>query len=142
MTDLADLDDIYGNQILEHRRNPRNREKLSNPDVTGRAINPFCGDQVDIQILFKDSRVSAVGIQAEGCSINQATASILSELMMGMSITEMMSASNRFWDIMSSDVSKDKLGDLGNLVALVGVRKSPVRIKCALLPFSALEETL
>jgi len=142
MTDLADLDDIYGNQILEHRRNPRNREKLSNPDVTGRAINPFCGDQVDIQILFKDSRVSAVGIQAEGCSINQATASILSELMMGMSITEMMSASNRFRDIMSSDVSKDKLGDLGNLVALVGVRKSPVRIKCALLPFSALEETL
>ena len=81
MTDLADLDDIYGNQILEHRRNPRNREKLSNPDVIGRAINPFCGDQVDIQILFKDSRVSAVGIQAEGCSINQATASILSELM-------------------------------------------------------------
>ena len=142
MTDLADLDDIYGNQILEHRRNPRNREKLSSPDVTGRAINPFCGDQVDIQILFKDSRVSAVGIQAEGCSINQATASILSELMMGMSITEMMSASNRFRDIMSSDVSKDKLGDLGNLVALVGVRKSPVRIKCALLPFSALEETL
>ena len=142
MTDLADLDDIYGNQILEHRRNPRNREKLSNPDVIGRAINPFCGDQVDIQILFKDSRVSAVGIQAEGCSINQATASILSELMMGMSITEMMSASNRFRDIMSSDVSKDKLGDLGNLVALVGVRKSPVRIKCALLPFSALEETL
>ena len=142
MTDLADLDDIYGNQILEHRRNPRNREKLSNPDVTGRAINPFCGDQVDIQILFKDSRVSAVGIQAEGCTINQATASILSELMMGMSITEMMSASNRFRDIMSSDVSKDKLGDLGNLVALVGVRKSPVRIKCALLPFSALEETL
>ena len=142
MTDLADLDDIYGNQILEHRRNPRNREKLSNPDVTGRAINPFCGDQVDIQILFKDSRVSAVGIQAEGCSINQATASILSELMMGMSSTEMMSASNRFRDIMSSDVSKDKLGDLGNLVALVGVRKSPVRIKCALLPFSALEETL
>ncbi len=142
MTDLADLDDIYGNQILEHRRNPRNREKLSNPDVTGRAINPFCGDQVDIQILFKDSRVSAVGIQAEGCSINQATASILSEFMMGMSITEMMSASNRFRDIMSSDVSKDKLGDLGNLVALVGVRKSPVRIKCALLPFSALEETL
>ena len=142
MTDLADLDDIYGNQILEHRRNPRNREKLSNPDVTGRAINPFCGDQVDIQILFKDSRVSAVGIQAEGCSINQATASILSELMMGMSITEMMSASNRFRDIMSSDVSKDKLGDLGNLVALVGVKKSPVRIKCALLPFSALEETL
>ena len=142
MTDLADLDDIYGNQILEHRRNPRNREKLSNPDVIGRAINPFCGDQVDIQILFKDSRVSAVGIQAEGCSINQATASILSELMMGMSITEMMSASNRFRDIMLSDVSKDKLGDLGNLVALVGVRKSPVRIKCALLPFSALEETL
>lgn len=142
MTDLADLDDIYGNQILEHRRNPRNREKLSNPDVTGRAINPFCGDQVDIQILFKDSRVSAVGIQAEGCSINQATASILSELMMGMSITEMMSASNRFRDIMSSDVSEDKLGDLGNLLALVGVKKSPVRIKCALLPFSALEETL
>tara|TARA_Y100000588_G_scaffold91022_1_gene98185 strand:+ start:8387 stop:8815 length:429 start_codon:yes stop_codon:yes gene_type:complete len=142
MTDLADLDDIYGNQILEHRRNPRNREKLSNPDVTGRAINPFCGDQVDIQILFKDSRVSAVGIQAEGCLINQATASILSEFMVGMSITEMMSASNRFRDIMSSDVSKDKLGDLGNLVALVGVRKSPVRIKCALLPFSALEETL
>ena len=61
---------------------------------------------------------------------------------MGMSITEMMSASNRFRDIMSSDVSKDKLGDLGNLVALVGVKKSPVRIKCALLPFSALEETL
>lgn len=140
--DLADLDDIYGSQILEHRRNPRNREKLLNPDVTGRATNPFCGDQVDIQILFKDRRVSAVGIQAEGCSINQATASILSELMLGMSITEIMSASNRFREVMFSDVSKDELRDLGNLVALVGVKKYPVRIKCALLTFSALEEIL
>jgi len=140
--DLADLDDIYGNQILEHRRNPRNREKLLTPDVTGRGTNPFCGDQVDIQILFKDRRVSAVGIQAEGCSINQATASILSELMLGMSITEIMSASNRFREVMSSDVSKDELRDLGNLVALVGVKKYPVRIKCALLTFSALEEIL
>lgn len=140
--DLADIDDIYGNQILEHGRNPQNRERLLNPDVTGRATNPFCGDEVDIQILFEDSRVSAVGIQAVGCSINQATASILSGLILGMSANEVISTSNRFREVMTSSISQDELRDLGDLIALVGVKKYPIRIKCALLSFSALEETL
>ena len=74
-----ELDDLYGDKILEHCRNPRNHDKLPDPDASVHAVNPFCGDESDIQFALDGRRVAGVGAQAVGCSINQATTSMLAQ---------------------------------------------------------------
>ena len=74
--DLNSLDDLYRDAILDHRRTPRNRQVIDNPGVVAHAINPFCGDEVKLQLIFAKDRLDQVGAQAIGCSINQATTSM------------------------------------------------------------------
>jgi nitrogen fixation NifU-like protein len=137
----SELDDLYGDAILQHRRHPRNHSRLPGADATSKAVNPFCGDEVEIQLVFRGGRVSRVGVQAVGCSINQASASMLSEVLAGKTAEEIRAVADRFRKAMSgSGASADGLEDLGDTHALLVVRQYPVRIKCALLPWSALEE--
>ena len=137
-----DLDGLYRDAILDHRRNPRNSEPLEQPDLSGRAVNPFCGDEVDIQIRLTEGRVSHVGVQARGCSINQATASLLSEAIEGKTIEEIEAAAELFRGMVAAEHPRADVERLGDLQAVAGVRRYPVRIKCALLPWSALEEAV
>ena len=136
-----ELDDLYRDVILDHNRNPRNHDALEHPDATAHAVNPFCGDEVELQITLEDGRVANVGVQAVGCSINQATASLLSEATKGRTVDEIASLSTLFHQTMTSDDAAD-VGGLGELKSLTGVRKFPVRIKCALLSWNALEDAL
>ena len=134
------LDDLYREAILDHRRNPRNHERLSSPDIVGDAINPFCGDEIHLQVdLDAERRVVGVGLQAEGCSINVASGSMLTEAIEGKGLDELDRLIGTFRMMMRGDAEAEALlrreGDLANLV---GVRDYPVRIKCALLPLSAL----
>ena len=139
----SDLDDLYGDAILEHCRHPRNHDALEVSDATARAVNPFCGDEVDLQLALEDGRVSKVGAQAVGCSINQATTSMLSEAIMGGSIEEIASLAGIFRRMMSGDPpSQDEIERLGDLRALAGVLQYPVRIKCARLSWTALEDAI
>ena len=87
--ELNRLDDLYRDAILDHRRNPRNHERLSAPDIMGDAINPFCGDEIHLQLnLDSERRVSGVGLQGEGCSINLAAGSMLTEAIQGKALDE------------------------------------------------------
>ena len=141
--ETGELDDLYRDAILDHSRNPRNPEPLVNPDLSGRAVNPFCGDEVDLQINLDKGRVSRVGEQGQGCSINQATSSLLSEVLRGKSIEEIAVVADLFKRMMGGETLSDgESGALGDLTALAGVREFPIRIKCALLAWSALEEAL
>ena len=141
--ELDELDRLYGDPILDHCRNPRNHDQLPDPDLLGASINPFCGDEVDLQIILDGSRASPVGVQGRGCSINQASASMLSEVIEGRTIKEMESLSELFRGMMRGDEpSEHELGRLGDLGALSAVRRYPIRIKCALLAWSALEEAI
>ncbi len=141
--ETGDLDDLYGDPILDHRRHPRNSDVVEDPDVAGRAVNPFCGDEVDVQISLDAGRAARIGVQSEGCSINQATASMMSERISGKSIEEIEVLSNLFHRLMDGEqLSDEELGTLGELQSLVGVRRYPVRIKCALLSWSGLEEAI
>ena len=139
---LDRLDDLYRDAILDHRRNPRNRKALKSPDIVGDAINPFCGDEIHLQIgLDGDKRIAHIGLQGEGCSINLAAGSMLTEAVDGKALEEAAALVLLFRRMMQGDADAEAQlraeGDLHNLAA---VREFPVRIKCALLSWSALAD--
>ena len=137
------LDDVYREVILDHRRHPRNHRKLENADLTADGVNPFCGDEVHLQITLDDGRVSEVGLQGVGCSINQATGSMLTEAIQGKTVDQIEGLSALFEAMMRGDMLSEKdTKHLGDLQELDGVRQFPVRIKCALLAWSTLEDAI
>ena len=139
------LDDIYRDDvILDHRRNPRNPTFLQDADVIADGVNPFCGDEIHLQIRLDASyRIVDVGFQGEGCSINQATGSMLSEAIKGLTLIEADELSEKFRLLMQGvEPTPAQIQSLGDLGSLAKVREFPVRIKCALLPWSTLEDRL
>jgi nitrogen fixation NifU-like protein len=140
---LGNLDEIYRDDlILDHRRRPRNPCHLPDADIAVDGVNPFCGDEIHLQIMLDEqSRVSQVGFQGEGCSINQATGSMLSEAIKGLTLSEAEALSDRFHRMMQGPApTPSQLDQIGDLGALSKVREFPVRIKCALLAWSTLED--
>ena len=140
--ELPQLDDLYRDSILDHRRNPRNNGKLDNATIIGDSVNPFCGDEIHLQLdLAGDGRVERVGLQSEGCSINQAAGSMLTEAVVGKTLREIDHLVQTFKLMMRGDPdAESRLSDENDLKSLLGVRNYPVRIKCALLSWSALED--
>ncbi len=138
---------LYGESIMDHYRSPRHRPALDSSDIESEEFNPFCGDRVILQIKLDDAgRIAQVSSRSEGCSIIQATASMMAEALLGKSLEQAASLDRAFrammrgesWGQESSD--QESSPDLGDLVAMQVVRQYPVRIKCALLPWLALEE--
>lgn len=140
------LTDLYREVILDHYRNPRNRGKLDEPDRHGEGTNPLCGDEVAIDLTIDDGVVSDVRINGQGCSISQASASMMSEAIKGKSVEEIKSTAARFNALMTTEdqvVDPDRPGAvLGDLEALQGVREFPVRIKCATLSWHTMLDAL
>ena len=136
------LDGLYGDAILDHSRSPRNRAPLSHPNLEVEEFNPFCGDRVVLQLrLDDDGYVAQVGAQSEGCSIIQATASMMSDVLIGKNLADLSRLAQEFREIMHGKLDPGMSEqDLGQLEALTVVRQFPVRIKCALLAWTALEE--
>ena len=144
MTSLPDvpLGGLYGHLILDHYRNPRNREPVPNADIEAEEFNPFCGDRIVLQLgLDSEGRVAQACSRSEGCSIIQASASMMADLAFGKSLGELEDLAELFRSMMRGERSSDGITEeLGDLKALEVVRAYPVRIKCALLPWVALEE--
>ena len=134
------LDNLYGDVVMNHFRNPHNRESLDVADVEAEEFNPFCGDRAVWQLkLDVEGNVCGVRATAEGCSIIQASTSMLSDLLEGKSLDDAVELGAKFRKAMQNGAADDDV-DLGDLLALQVVRAYPVRIKCALLPLTALEE--
>ncbi len=138
------FDGLYGQMIMDHYRTPRNREPLSVPSLAAYELNPFCGDLIDLQVrLDGDGAVDGVYAHSEGCSIIQASASLMSEAVKGKTTAEMSELSSRFRSFLRNrSIDPAPTEDFGDLRALDVVRQYPVRIKCALLPWTALEEAI
>jgi nitrogen fixation NifU-like protein len=136
------LEGLYGDVIMDHYRNPRRRAPVRDADVEAHELNPFCGDEVTLQIKLDDQGcVAEVSSVSQGCSIIQASASLMAETMAGKTPAELMELSQLFRDLMQGKpLSDGAVRELGDLAALQVVRQYPVRIKCALLPWTALEE--
>ncbi len=139
---LDELDELYREAILSHVRDPRNHCVVPDAQVTGESVNPFCGDEISLQLRLDESgRVARIGLQGKGCSINRAAGSIMSEAIRGRSLDEIEELSDLFRGMMrSTEAAPDEWARLGELEVLSGVTRFPVRIKCALLPWSALDD--
>ena len=135
------LDGLYGDLVMDHYRNPRNHERLSDADVEAEEFNPFCGDRAILQLkLDAQGRVCGVSARSEGCSIIQASTSMLSGLLKGKTLEEIAGLASIFRSMMEGkEIPPETMAKLGDLDALQVVRRYPVRIKCALLPWTALE---
>ncbi len=136
-----ELDELYREIILDHYRSPRNRGSLEQPTATGEGDNPLCGDEVRVDLDIRDGRVFDVRFEANGCSISQASASMMTEAVKGLSLEEVDSLFETFKVMMYSAGEVD-VEALGDLEALQGVRKFPVRVKCATLAWNTLQEAL
>ncbi len=142
------LDELYREVILDHYRNPRNRSALGAPDATADGVNPLCGDEVTIELHFDGDTIDEVSVRSQGCSISQSSASMMSEAIKGKSRSEVAELSYKFKAMLATEdgeieFDEDKPGSvLGDLEALQGVKKYPVRIKCASLPWATLEDAL
>ena len=149
MASLPDNPDaLYGDVIMEHYRSPRHRRRLERPDAEAEDFNPFCGDRANLQLQLakaasKVAVIAGVSAVAEGCSIIQASASLLADGVHGRTVDEASDLSQLFRDLMQGKpLPPVALEELGELSALEVVRQYPVRVKCALLPWVALEEGL
>jgi nitrogen fixation NifU-like protein len=141
------LENLYREVILDHYRSPRNREPLAVVDAHAEGVNPLCGDEVVVDLHIEDGKVKAVSVRGQGCSISQSSGSMMSEAIKGLDRDQIAALAEGFRQMLSIDEDSGGDGepggsDLGDLEALQGVRKYPVRIKCAYLPWTTLEQAL
>jgi nitrogen fixation NifU-like protein len=136
------LTSLYQQLILEHYRKPRNRGELPGATVAVHMRNPSCGDEIRLQLRIQEGRIADVKFQGEGCSISQASVSMMTDLVLGKGLEEALALSQRFTAMMHGDEDAARDRSLRDLRALAGVAKFPVRVKCALLGFDALQEAV
>ncbi len=115
------MEDFYREYILDHYRNPRNRGVIESPDITYADSNPLCGDEIQIDLLVKDGAVDDVKFSGRGCAISQASVSMLTEMIEGKPIDEV------------KEITKE------DVLELLGITLTPVRVKCALLGLKVLK---
>ena len=146
---MPGLEDLYREIILDHYRTPRNRGELPPPAAHAVGHNPLCGDEIDVYLQVDGDTVTDVKVGGQGCSISQSSASMMSQAVKGRPVAEVRALVRRFKGMMSiEDQGSDgeQVADveikLGDLEALQGVVKFPVRIKCATLAWNTLLEAL
>ena len=141
---MPGLEDLYREIILDHYKSPRNRGTLEPPAIRTEGHNPLCGDEIEVYIAVDNDIVSDIKISGQGCSISQSSASMMSAAIKGKPVAEVRALIHRFKHMMSiEDVEEpDTSAPLGDLDALQGVVKFPVRIKCAVLAWNTLAEGL
>jgi nitrogen fixation protein NifU and related proteins len=132
-------DDLYREIILDHYRNPRHKAAVEQATRVVDASNPLCGDEIGLSLRVRDGAIEAVGFTGRGCSISQASASMLCETVIGMDEGTAVSLAESFRAMLQGDPVTT---DLGDLESLRGVRAYPVRVKCATLAWNALLEGL
>lgn len=135
------LESLYQEIILDHYKHPRGQGSLSAPDGEAFHVNPTCGDEINVQVRLDADGAIDIGYEGQGCSISQASASVMSELLHGHSGADIDQAHEAFLALMHSRGAGEPDEDvLGDGVAFRGVAKYPARIKCALLPWMALQD--
>jgi nitrogen fixation NifU-like protein len=134
--------------ILDHYRNPRHKGSLDDAKIHAEGFNPSCGDEFSLDLMLDDGVVSDAAFQGQGCSISQASGSMMAEAIVGKTVEDIEALSHMFKLMMSiaegdNPIDPERPGSvLGDLEALQGVRKFPVRIKCADLPWTTLADAL
>ena len=143
MTQLPEpeLDDLYRELILDHYRHSRNKGSLDHATSRSEGYNPLCGDEIEIEVEMDDGVIEDVAFRGRGCSISQASGSMLTSAVKGRSRAEALRIIEAFQRMMT-EPDEEPGEDIGDLEAFQGVAKFPVRVKCATLASHVLEESL
>lgn len=140
---MMELDSLYQEVILDHYKRPKNKQLRPEPVAQVKHVNTSCGDEITLNLHIVDSTIESVTWDGVGCSISQASASVLSELMSGRGLTDALALIDEYQAMLQSK-GKDS-GDESRLedgVAFSGVSKFPARVKCALLAWMALKDAI
>ena len=135
-----DLSELYQEVILDHSRSPRNFRKLESADRMAEGHNPLCGDHYTVFLKLDGDRIAEVTFQGSGCAISKASASIMTEALKGKTKAEAQDLFHQFHDLIMTGEGGGP--ETGKLAVMAGVHKFPNRVKCAILPWHAVEACL
>ena len=140
------MESMYREIILDHYKHPQHRGLPADFDAEVHHVNPTCGDEVTLRVRVTDGTIADLGWEGEGCSISQASTSVMSGLVVGKPIDEVISLQGKFLDLMQSrgeaELSEADEDELDDAVAFEGVSKYPARVKCALLGWMAMKSAV
>jgi nitrogen fixation protein NifU and related proteins len=134
------LGDLFQDIILEHYKRPRNKGPIPDPTAHVHMNNPTCGDEVHLFLQVEDGIVQDVGFEGEGCSISQASISMMTQILKGQPVEQGLRIAERFKEMMHGDQGAARDKDLRDARALAGVSRFPTRVKCALLGWDAFQK--
>lgn len=135
------LDELYREIILDHYRKPRNHDPLNAPTCSADGANPLCGDTIHLELTLDEGEIEEIAFAGAGCSISQASASMMTEYVKGRSVGEARAGADAFQRMMVSGETQSIEG-FDDIDALQGVAKFPARVKCASLSWKTLEQAL
>jgi nitrogen fixation NifU-like protein len=140
---MTTMDSLYQQIIMDHYKNPHHRGLPEQFDAEVHHVNPTCGDEVTMRVKLADGTITELGWVGEGCSISQASTSVMTDLVLGKPITEALELNALFLDLMKSrghaELTEEIADLLDDAVAFEGVSKYPARVKCALLGWMAMK---
>lgn len=138
------LSELYQDLILDHNRAPRNRRVMENPSHEADGHNPLCGDQIHVYALVQEGVVTDVSFTGHGCAISTASASLMTEAIIGRPLDDAEAIFRRFHAMLTDDTALDGFpeDELDKLQAFAGVREFPMRVKCATLAWHTLHAAL
>lgn len=140
---MSDLRDLYQELILDHGKSPRNLRKLDCPSHTASGYNPVCGDKVKLYLVCENSVVRDVSFEGSGCAISTASASMLTQAILGRPIEEVRALRQKVGEMLTAvPGGEDNFENLGKLAAFSGVCEFPSRVKCATLVWHTLDAAL
>ena len=140
---MPDLRELYQQVVLDHNRNPRNFRPLPEANRTAEGVNPLCGDEITVRVRLEGDVIADIAFQGTGCAISQASASLMTAAVKGMSKDEAEDLFHAFHAMVTAGPgSTPDTSKLGKLAALGGVRRFPARVKCANLAWHTLHEAL
>ncbi len=135
-------DDLYKEVIIDHYENPRNYGKLEDAHICEKGANPLCGDELELYLKLDQEKIQDISFEGKGCSISQASASMMTELVKGHTKEEAKQIMQKFKSAILEDKEQNFSEEEIELESLLGVKKYPVRVKCAVLAWNTLEQAL
>lgn len=138
---MMDLRDLYQEVIIDHSRNPRNHREISEASCKARGFNPLCGDKLTVYLQVQNGIIQDISFVGCGCAISQASASLMTEVLRGKTVSEAHELFRRFHHMVTVETDASTLA-LDKLAVLSGVRAYPARVKCATLAWHTLESAL
>ncbi|WED42169.1 Fe-S cluster assembly sulfur transfer protein SufU [Legionella cardiaca] len=135
-----ELRELYQEIIIDHNRNPRNHHIMENASTQAQGFNPLCGDKLTVYIKLENNQITDVSFVGSGCAISQASASLMTDALIGKTMDEAHELFHRFHTMITSD--EEQAVSLDKLAVLAGVKAYPARVKCATLAWHTLEAAL